>query len=159
VLLGVFFALLLASILVAPRLPPLGAVTGAFYRTGALVFGGGHVVLPLLKQAIVEPGWVDSDTFLAGYGAAQAVPGPMFSFSVYLGEQLEGGHGGVSDAVACLLAIFLPGLLLISGALPFLVKRAGRQASFDSASFIQPSLHPASLGRRSTRRPATTAVR
>lgn len=119
VLLGVCLALLLVSILVAPGLPPLGAVTGAFYRTGALVFGGGHVVLPLLKQAIVEPGWVDSDTFLAGYGAAQAVPGPMFSFSAYLGEQLEGGHGGVSEAVACLLAIFLPGLLLVSGALPF----------------------------------------
>jgi chromate transporter len=115
VLVGVFAALLIVALAVAPGLAPLGAVAGAFYRTGALVFGGGHVVLPLLKEAVVEPGWIDNDTFLAGYGAAQAVPGPMFALSAYLGERL----GGWPGAVVSLLAIFLPGLLLVSGVLPF----------------------------------------
>ena len=119
VLIGVFAALLAAAFAVAPGLSPLGAVAGAFYRTGALVFGGGHIVLPLLEQAVVEPRWVDGDAFLAGYGAAQAVPGPMFALSAYLGEQLGGGRGGVPGAVVSLLAIFLPGLLLVSGVLPF----------------------------------------
>jgi len=118
-LMGVFAALLVSAFVVAPMSPLLGQVAGAFYRTGALVFGGGHVVLPLLKNAVVEPGWIDNDTFLAGYGAAQAVPGPMFALSAYLGEQLGGGRGGVPGAVVSLLAIFLPGLLLVAGVLPF----------------------------------------
>lgn len=119
VLLFVFGALLLTAIVVAPGMPPLAQVAGAFYRAGALVFGGGHVVLPLLKQAVVEPGWLSNDTFLAGYGAAQAVPGPMFTLAAFLGERLHGGEGGALGATVSLLAIFLPGLLLVSGALPF----------------------------------------
>lgn len=118
-LIGVFAALLAAAFAVPLTLSPLVTVAAAFYRTGALVFGGGHVVLPLLEQAVVEPGWVDGNAFLAGYGAAQAVPGPMFALTAYLGEQLEGGRGGALGAVVSLLAIFLPGLLLVSGVLPF----------------------------------------
>lgn len=87
----------------------------AFYRAGALVFGGGHVVLPLLEQSVVEPGWMSQDAFLAGYGAAQAVPGPMFTLSAYLGTVL----GGWPVALLAVAAIFLPGMLLVTGALPF----------------------------------------
>lgn len=115
---AVYAVLLVIALTVAPGLPSLGRLAGAFYRTGALVFGGGHVVLPLLKQAIVAPGWVSNDTFLAGYGAAQAVPGPMFTLAVFLGEQYQGGRGGAVGALVSLLAIFLPGLLMVSGALP-----------------------------------------
>jgi chromate transporter len=119
VLLIAFGALLVAALTIAPAMPLLGQVAGAFYRVGALVFGGGHVVLPLLKQAIVDPGWVSNDTFLSGYGAAQAVPGPMFTLSAFLGDRLHGGQGGALVALVSLLAIFLPGMLLVSGALPF----------------------------------------
>lgn len=91
------------------------AVFTAFYRAGALVFGGGHVILPLLHGAVVAPGWVSDNAFLAGYGAAQAVPGPLSTFAAYLGAVL----GGVPDAVLALIAIFLPGLLLMMGTLPF----------------------------------------
>ena len=118
-LLGLFVALLVMALTISPGGPPLVQVAGAFYRTGALVFGGGHVVLPLLQQAVVAPGWLDNDTFLAGYGAAQAVPGPMFSLSAYLGARLHAGQGGALGAATSLLAIFLPGLLLVAGALPF----------------------------------------
>lgn len=119
VLIGVFAALLVAAFTANAGSPPLAQVGAAFYRAGALVFGGGHVVLPLLQQTVVEPGWVDSDTFLAGYGAAQAVPGPMFAVSAYLGAQLQGGRGGTLGAGVAALAIFLPGLLLVAGVLPF----------------------------------------
>jgi chromate transporter len=119
VLLLLFAALLAAALLVAPSAPPMVQVAGAFYRAGALVFGGGHVVLPLLRQVVVDPGWMDNDTFLAGYGAAQAVPGPMFTVAAYLGEGLQGGRGGPLGAAVSLLAIFLPGLLIAAGALPF----------------------------------------
>lgn len=91
------------------------AVFEAFYRAGALVFGGGHVVLPLLRAGLVDPGWVSADAFLAGYGAAQAVPGPLFTVAAYLGAVL----GGPLVAALALAAIFLPGLLLVTGALPF----------------------------------------
>jgi chromate transporter len=94
------------------------SVAAAFYRTGALVFGGGHVVLPLLQESVVAPGWVDPDDFLAGYGAAQAVPGPMSSLAAFLGARLHGVGEGLG-AVVSLLAIFLPGLLLMAGMLPF----------------------------------------
>ncbi|HUF22430.1 MAG TPA: chromate efflux transporter [Burkholderiales bacterium] len=87
----------------------------SFFRSGALVFGGGHVVLPLLQAEVVPPGWVDNDQFLAGYGAAQAIPGPLFSFAAYLGTIIDGWRG----AVLCLVAIFLPGFLLVIGVLPF----------------------------------------
>jgi chromate transporter len=91
----------------------------AFYRTGALVFGGGHVVLPLLQSATVTPGWVNNDVFLAGYGAAQALPGPLFTFAAYLGAVVQPAPHGTPGAAIALLAIFLPGLLLIVGILPF----------------------------------------
>ena len=95
------------------------ALFDAFYRSGALVFGGGHVVLPVLREAFVNPGWVSDDTFLAGYGAAQAVPGPLFSFAAYLGAAAGSGSNGIGDAALGLMAIFLPGFLLLVGALPF----------------------------------------
>jgi len=91
----------------------------AFSRSGALVFGGGHVVLPLLQSAVVEPGWVSQDDFLAGYAAAQAMPGPLFTFAGYLGAILEPGPHGLGGAVLALVAIFLPGFLLLIGVLPF----------------------------------------
>jgi len=107
------------------------AVFDAFYRSGALVFGGGHVVLPLLREAVVTPGWVSDDAFLAGYGAAQAVPGPLFTFSAYLGAVLAKPPNGLAGALLALVAIFLPGLLLQMGVLPFwesFRRRAGAQA-------------------------------
>jgi chromate transporter len=91
----------------------------AFYRAGALVFGGGHVVLPLLEDSVVSPGWVTNETFLAGYGAAQAVPGPMFAFSAYLGAVTTTDHHPLLAAATALLFIFLPGFLLVAGLLPF----------------------------------------
>jgi chromate transporter len=94
-------------------------VAGAFFRAGALVFGGGHVVLPLLEHSVVDPGWIDNGTFLAGYGAAQALPGPVFTFAAFLGERLHYGPGGISGALIALLAIFLPGFLIVAGALPY----------------------------------------
>ncbi len=111
----VFAALFLAALFLAPGMPRLAQVAGAFYRAGALAFGGGHVVLPLLHHAVVDPGWLDDNTFLAGYGAAQALPGPMFSLAAFFGQQLH----GVLGATVGLLAIFLPGFLLVAGALPF----------------------------------------
>ena len=94
------------------------ATAEAFYRAGAMVFGGGHVVLPFLEQAVVAPGWVTRDDFMVGYGAAQAVPGPMFTVSAYLGAHLSGATGGLAGAAVALISIFLPGFLLISAALP-----------------------------------------
>ncbi|MDY7219077.1 chromate efflux transporter [Denitrificimonas sp. JX-1] len=94
------------------------AVMETFYRVGALVFGGGHVVLPLLQDAVVAPGWVLAEDFLAGYGAAQAVPGPMFTLAAFLGERLPAGQGGLLGAGVALGAIFLPGFLLLVGVLP-----------------------------------------
>ena len=94
------------------------AFLAAIYRSGALVFGGGHVVLPLLRAAVVAPGYVSDSAFLAGYGAAQAVPGPLFTFSAYLGAVAK-APGGVLGAALALIAIFLPGLLVLLGALPF----------------------------------------
>jgi chromate transporter len=91
----------------------------AFYRAGSLVFGGGHVVLPLLQASVVPPGWVTNDAFLAGYGAAQAVPGPLFTFSAYLGAIMEPKPNGWLGAGLCLVAMFLPSFLLIIGPLPF----------------------------------------
>jgi chromate transporter len=95
------------------------ALFDAFYRSGALVFGGGHVVLPLLREAFVGPGWVTDDTFLAGYGAAQAVPGPLFTFAAYLGAVVNPTPHGTGGAVLGLFGIFLPGMLVLLGALPF----------------------------------------
>jgi chromate transporter len=91
----------------------------AFYRSGALVFGGGHVVLPLLEAEVVRPGWVSENAFLAGYGVAQAVPGPLFTFSAYLGAVMGPAPNGIAGAAIALAAIFLPGFLLLVGTLPF----------------------------------------
>jgi chromate transporter len=107
------------------------ALFDAFYRSGALVFGGGHVVLPLLREATVTPGWVSDDTFLAGYGAAQAVPGPLFTFSAYLGAVMKTPPNGIAGAAISLIAIFLPGILVLIGTLPFwetFRRRANAQA-------------------------------
>jgi chromate transporter len=108
-----FAALLAVSLLFASGGEPHGALAAIFYRAGALVFGGGHVVLPLLHASMV-PHWIDDRTFLAGYGFTQAMPGPLFTFSAYLGARVAGTGG----AAIALVAIFLPGLLLISGTLP-----------------------------------------
>lgn len=116
-LLAVFVVLLFSLPLLAGS-NSLLSVIDAFYRAGALVFGGGHVVLPLLENTVVDPGWVSADAYLAGYGAAQAVPGPVFSVAAYLGAMLPGDNGGIVGAVLALLAIFLPGFLLISALLP-----------------------------------------
>lgn len=107
------------------------ALFEAFYRSGALVFGGGHVVLPLLRGAFVLPGWVSDDAFLAGYGAAQAVPGPLFTFGAYLGAVVGPSPHGLLGALVGLIGIFLPGVLILLGTLPFwesFRRRAGAQA-------------------------------
>ncbi len=98
--------------------PDITQVAGAFYQAGALVFGGGHVVLPLLEHGLVDSGWVDAETFLAGYGAAQAVPGPMFSFAAFLGAEIPLDLPAACGAAVALLAVFLPGFLLLMAALP-----------------------------------------
>lgn len=95
------------------------AMVDAFYRSGSLVFGGGHVVLPLLQGEVVQPGWVDGQTFLAGYGATQAMPGPLFTFAAFLGAAMNQAPTGISGGLIALLAIFAPSFLLILGALPF----------------------------------------
>jgi len=128
------FAVLLAAVLVlAGRLPSQSFdLFAAFYRSGALVFGGGHVVLPLLREAFVAPGWIGDDAFLAGYGAAQAVPGPLFTFAAYLGAMVTPEPHGLAGAAIGLFGIFLPGLLILIGALPFwdaFRSRAGAQAA------------------------------
>ena len=127
-----FFVLLLGlPILQSIEAAPGIALFDAFYRSGALVFGGGHVVLPLLRQAFVGPGWISDDTFLAGYGAAQAVPGPLFTFAAYLGTVVKPSPHGIAGAVLGLIGIFLPGILILLGTLPFwetFRKRAGAQA-------------------------------
>jgi chromate transporter len=114
--LALFLALLAVLPLLAPWNPWL-AQAAAFYRSGALVFGGGHVVLPLLQQAVVAPGWLDGATFMAGYGAAQAMPGPLFSYAAFLGAAMAPGHPW-STALWCLCAIYLPSLLLVAGGWP-----------------------------------------
>jgi chromate transporter len=131
--LALFFGLLFL-------LPPLAEVLGnhalqltaSFYRVGALIFGGGHVMLPLLQAAVVPPGWTSNDTFLAGYGAAQAIPGPLSSFAGYLGVIMQPGPNGWVGGVLCVVSIFLPSFLLVAGALPFwdmLRGRVGMQAA------------------------------
>jgi chromate transporter len=135
---GLFIALLIA-------LPLLGSATrapsvllfDAFYRSGALVFGGGHVVLPLLREAFVTPGLVTDSEFLAGYGAAQAVPGPLFSFAAYLGAIARPEPHGVGGALLGLCGIFFPGFLILLATLPFwdrLRRRPGAQAAVAGAN-------------------------
>jgi chromate transporter len=119
-----FLALFLVLLAGLPLLSASGAgpavsLFDAFYRAGALVFGGGHVVLPLLEAAVVPPGWIDDGAFLAGYGAAQAMPGPLFTFAAYLGAAMTLAPGGIVGGVIALVAIFAPGLLILLAALPF----------------------------------------
>jgi chromate transporter len=129
----VFFGLLIA-------LPIARQITGSqalalfdsFFRVGSLVFGGGHVVLPLLQAEVVPPGWVSSEAFVAGYGAAQAVPGPLFTFAAYLGAVMGPPPTGLAGAAIALVAIFLPSFFMIVGALPFWDTLRGR-SSFQSA--------------------------
>ena len=128
------FAVLLVGLPLATALTQAEwlAVTDSFYRAGALVFGGGHVVLPLLDESVVGPGWVGEEQFLAGYGAAQAVPGPLFTFAAFLGASLRPEPNGVPGAAVALGAIFLPSFLLVVGALPFW-DRLRRSAAFRGA--------------------------
>jgi chromate transporter len=114
-----FFALLVLLPLVANNAAHTLQLIDRFYRAGALVFGGGHVVLPLLHQAVVPPGWINDNGFLAGYGAAQAVPGPLFTFAAYLGTAMQPAPHGWIGGVICLIAIYLPSFLLLLGVLPF----------------------------------------
>ena len=128
VLLLVLFAALLVLLPLASEVLAAGpgtaragsllAMVDAFYRVGALVFGGGHVVLPLLQAEVVGPGWVSGDAFLVGYGAAQAVPGPLFTFAAFLGASMQVWPSGWLGAAVCLVAIFVPSFLLVAGALP-----------------------------------------
>ncbi len=115
--LAAYFALLAVAFLPTP--PGAAALFDAFYRSGALVFGGGHVVLPLLREAVAAPGWVSDSVFLAGYGAAQALPGPLFTFAAFLGAVASVPPHGIAGAVLALLAIFIPGMLCLVGTLPF----------------------------------------
>jgi chromate transporter len=120
VLLAVFVGILVGLPLLIAVVPNHSLqLFEAFYRAGSLVFGGGHVVLPLLQASVVPPGWVSNDAFLAGYGAAQAVPGPLFTFSAYLGAVMGPQPNGWLGATLCLVAMFLPSFFLTIGALPF----------------------------------------
>jgi chromate transporter len=116
----ILFFVLLAALPVAALISGnhLVALFDSFYRAGALVFGGGHVILPLLQASVVPQGWVSNDDFLAGYGAAQAVPGPLFTFSAYLGTVMTLPPNGWLGGLICLVAIFLPSVLLVVGVLP-----------------------------------------
>ncbi|MGD0026963.1 MAG: chromate efflux transporter [Xanthobacteraceae bacterium] len=129
----VFFAILIGLPLLVAAVPNHSLqLFEAFYRAGSLVFGGGHVVLPLLQASVVPPGWVTNDAFLAGYGAAQAVPGPLFTFSAYLGTVMGPAPNGWVGAILCLVAMFLPAFLLVIGPLPFwdeLRRRSWAQAA------------------------------
>ena len=118
--LATFFILLLGlPLLAAATQSHLIDLVDAFYRADALVFGGGHVVLPLLQAELVPPGWIGNDLFLAGYGATQAVPGPLFTFAAYLGTAMSPWPNGLPGAMICLIAIFVPSFLLVFGTLPF----------------------------------------
>lgn len=119
ILLLLFFAMLAGLPFFSSQNASLISMAEAFYRAGALVFGGGHVVLPLLEDAVVSSGWLTSETFLAGYGASQAIPGPMFAFSAYLGAVIPTGYNAWLSASIALLFMFTPGFLLVAGVLPF----------------------------------------
>ena len=133
---GVAVAALILFAALLFLLPPLAAASGnqalrlfeAFYRAGSLVFGGGHVVLPLLQAAVVPTGWVTNDAFLAGYGAAQAMPGPLFTFAAYLGAVMQPTPNGALGSLIAVVAIFAPSFLLATGLLPFWDTLRRRQA-------------------------------
>jgi chromate transporter len=144
------FSALLLGFPFAQRLGDDGAlkVFGAFYESGALVFGGGHVVLPLLEARVVPPGWIGTDAFLAGYGAAQAVPGPLFTFAAYLGAAMHGPVTGITGAVLALFAIYLPSFLLIAAILPVwngLIRNPGVVTALQGVSAVVVGLLLAAL--------------
>ena len=115
-----FFSLLIGLPLLTTLYPSQTlSMVDTFFRAGSLVFGGGHVVLPLLQAEIVPAGWISNDTFLAGYGATQAVPGPLFTFAAFLGSSMNQAPSGWLGGVICLIAIFAPSFLLVMGVLPF----------------------------------------
>ncbi|MEO5363934.1 MAG: chromate efflux transporter [Magnetococcus sp. DMHC-8] len=115
-----FFALLCLLPLLATAFPqPVLALVDSFYRAGALVFGGGHVMLPLLQAGVVSTQWIDKELFLAGYGMAQAIPGPLSTFAAYLGAAMSFGPGGWTGGLLALVSIFLPSMLLMLGTMPF----------------------------------------
>jgi chromate transporter len=147
--LALFFALLAGlPILRSLSSVPWIAVTESFYRTGSLVFGGGHVVLPLLHNEVVARGWVSDAQFLSGYGAAQAVPGPLFTFAAYLGALMPVPPNGIIGALTALLAIFLPSFLLLVGVLPFwasLRRRPGVQSGLGGINAVVVGLLAAAL--------------
>ena len=121
---GIYLSLFLVLLVGLPLLTQLWpsqtvALVDAFYRSGSLVFGGGHVVLPLLQAEVVPSGWVSNDVFLAGYGAAQAIPGPLFTFAAFLGTSMNVPPSGWAGGIICLLAIYAPSFLITLGALPF----------------------------------------
>ena len=130
---GLFFGLLIGLPIIQRWVQSESlAVFDSFFRVGSLVFGGGHVVLPLLQTEVVPPGWVTNEQFVAGYGAAQAVPGPLFTFAAYLGAMMRPLGGGVAGATLALVAVFAPSFLLVAGALPLwdsLRPRPGFQAA------------------------------
>ncbi len=133
-----FFGLLFGLPILTKLFPgqPLEAFAG-LYRSGSLVFGGGHVVLPLLSEEVVGHGWVTKEEFLAGYGAAQAVPGPLFTFSAFIGSLIDGPGGAWGMALICLIGIFLPAWLLVLGVMPFwqgAVRRPGMGAALAGAN-------------------------
>jgi chromate transporter len=136
--LTVFGLLLVLPLVAASTTGAQGiALFDGFYRSGAMVFGGGHVVLPLLQAETVAKGWVGSETFLAGYALAQAVPGPLFTFAAYLGAAMTSPPSGAVGSAIALVAIFLPGLLLVYGSLPFwgsLRSKATAQAAMRGAN-------------------------
>jgi chromate transporter len=116
---SVYLVLLITSAIVPKTSPGVVQVGSAFYLSGALVFGGGHVVLPLLEHAVVSPGWVTQQSFLTGYGFAQALPGPLFTFAAFLGAAIRSGSSRAGLGLDALIAIFLPGLLAMVAALSF----------------------------------------
>ena len=129
----IFFALLIGLPLARVFLDvDVLATFDGFFRSGSLVFGGGHVVLPALETEVVETGWVTAEQFIAGYGATQAIPGPLFTFSAYLGTVMDIGPGGVSGAVIALVAIFIPSFLLVIAILPFW-NQLGQASNFRAA--------------------------
>ncbi len=144
-----FFALLLLLPLMASRTEPAWIdLVDSFYRSGSLVFGGGHVVLPLLQAEVVPSGWLDHHLFVAGYGAAQAVPGPLFTFSAYLGSAMTHGPGGWLGGLLCLLAVFAPSFLLVLAVLPHwerLRARAGVQSALTGVNAVVVGLLLAAL--------------
>jgi chromate transporter len=125
--LGLFIALLVLLPILADACDSTALrMAAAFYQVGALIFGGGHVMLPLLQSAVVAPGWVSTDAFLAGYGAAQAIPGPLSSFAGYLGVIMQPGPSAWAFGLLCVVAIFLPSFLLVAGVLPLWDRLRGR---------------------------------